>query len=67
MLNVCFVLFFIDPYQKWPNLPLITERDVNSPPHVPKAQAWLETLSFKENVKLGLIDLHPDIYATFPR
>ncbi|XP_072031226.1 large ribosomal subunit protein uL4m-like [Amphiura filiformis] len=58
---------YTDPNEKWPNLPLITDRDVLSPPHLPKPQAWLETLSFKENIKLGLIDLHPDIYATVPR
>lgn len=58
---------YTDPYQKWPNLPLITGRDVDGPAHIEKPQAWLETLSFKENIKLGLVDLHPDVYATFPR
>lgn len=30
-------------------------------------QAWLETLSCIENKKLGLLELHPDIFATYPR
>lgn len=30
-------------------------------------QAWLETLSAIDNEKLGIIDLHPDVFAVFPR
>ncbi|ELU14082.1 hypothetical protein CAPTEDRAFT_182691 [Capitella teleta] len=30
-------------------------------------QAWLETLSSIENEKLGIIDLHPEVFAVFPR
>jgi len=30
-------------------------------------QAWLETLKCQEDRKLGLIDLHPDIFSAFPR
>ena len=67
MYPLFYPLYHTDPYQKWPNLPLITGRDVDGPAHIEKPQAWLETLSFKENIKLGLVDLHPDVYATFPR
>ena len=30
-------------------------------------QAWLETLSSMENEKLGIIDLHPNIFGIPPR
>jgi large subunit ribosomal protein L4 len=36
-------------------------------PHKVPKQAWLETLSCIENEKLGIIDLHPDVFSVFPR
>jgi len=30
-------------------------------------QAWIESLSAAEDVKLGIIDLHPDIFGVPPR
>lgn len=38
-----------------------------APPNRKPKQAWLESLSSVENQKLGLVDLHPDIFGTFPR
>jgi large subunit ribosomal protein L4 len=51
-----------------PPLPFITSRKLDHiPPNRPAKQAWLETLGTIEDEKLGLVDLHPDIFATFPR
>lgn len=50
------------------SLPIITSRKLLHPPlDLQPKQAWLETLSVKENEKLGLIDLHPEIFSCFPR
>jgi len=50
-------------------LPLMTSRKL--PHRVPLGaepkQAWLESLSTMKNEKLGLIDLHPEVFAAFPR
>ena len=50
------------------NLPLMTGRKLQrlSRNTSPK-QAWLETLSSIQDEKLGIVDLHPDIFSTFPR
>jgi hypothetical protein len=50
------------------NTPVMTSRKLQHvhPTTEPK-QAWLETLSTAEDHKLGLIDLHPDVFATYPR
>ena len=49
-------------------LPLMTSRSIAfPPPNVPPKQAWLESLATVDDEKLGLVDLHPDIFATFPR
>ena len=50
------------------NLPLITSRPLahlQAGRHV--KQAWLETLATMEDEKLGILDLHPDVFATQPR
>lgn len=50
------------------SLPIMTSRPLEFPPiHKPPKQAWLETLESIEDEKLGIVDLHPDIFATFPR
>ncbi|XP_013416451.1 39S ribosomal protein L4, mitochondrial [Lingula anatina] len=50
------------------SLPLMTEREIKHPnPYIKPRLAWLETLGQIENKKLGIINLHPDIFATFPR
>eukprot|EP00493_Phyllostaurus_siculus_P001024 UN01031 len=37
------------------------------PKHMKSKQAWLESLSTIDDVKLGIVDLHPEIFATTPR
>lgn len=50
------------------DLPLVTSRKLaHLPLNSHSKQAWLETLSTVEDEKLGIVDLHPDIFATFPR
>lgn len=34
--------------------------------HVPQ-QAWVENMNTVEEEKLGIIDLHPDIFGVMPR
>jgi len=50
------------------DLPIITSRKLThlTPASQPK-QAWLESLDTVDHDKLGIIDLHPDIFGTFPR
>lgn len=51
-----------------PPLPMMTSRKLQFPNKylVPK-QAWLESLATLENEKLGILDLHPDVFGTYPR
>lgn len=49
-------------------VPIITSRKVEFPDRYrPNKVAWLESLNTAEEEKLGLVDLHPDVFATFPR
>merc|ERR1711893_201605 len=46
----------------------MTSRELKYPPlHTKPKQAWLETLEVAENRKLGIVDLHPDIFGVAPR
>lgn len=53
--------------------PLILSRELEflPPPHHLEASrrpiTWLETLRCVQNIKLGLVDLHPDIFSSNPR
>lgn len=50
------------------NLPIVTSR--NLPflnPYEPPRQAWVENLDSVKEQKLGLVDLHPDIFGVMPR
>lgn len=50
------------------SLPVITSRELTLAEKFTVArQAWLENMDTIEVEKLGMIDLHPDIFATFPR
>ncbi|XP_076441682.1 large ribosomal subunit protein uL4m-like [Babylonia areolata] len=50
------------------SLPVITSRKLQyPPPYVAPRQAWLETLHTLEDQKLGMVDLHPDIFGMYPR
>ncbi|XP_045178237.2 39S ribosomal protein L4, mitochondrial-like [Mercenaria mercenaria] len=54
--------------QERPPLPLITSRNIEFPnPYVASKQAWLENLDTVQSQKLGIIDLHPDIFGRPPR
>lgn len=58
----------VSRYPPRPALPVITSRPLNYPPKFGRArQAWLEGLDTLESVKLGMIDLHPDVFAAPPR
>lgn len=49
-------------------LPLMTSRTLNKVPYGMTAkQTWLESLDTIPDEKLGLIDLHPQIFGVFPR
>lgn len=48
-----------------PSIPF--EREVDCPSHLRNPQAWLESLETRESKKLAIIDLHPDVFSTFPR
>lgn len=49
-------------------LPLITSRELKYlNPYEPPRQAWVESLDSVEEKKLGIIDLHPDIFGVMPR
>jgi len=50
------------------HLPIMTSRKLaHMPIGVRPQQAWIETLSSTEDEKLGIIDLHPDIFGLPPR
>jgi len=50
------------------NLPIMTSRKLaHMPIGVRPQQAWIETLSSTDDEKLGIIDLHPDIFGLPPR
>ena len=51
-----------------PPLPLITSRTLAFPPKfkAPR-QVWVSNLDTVDEEKLGLIDLHPDVFADRPR
>ncbi|XP_062609236.1 large ribosomal subunit protein uL4m-like [Saccostrea cucullata] len=50
------------------SVPLITSRKLEYPnKYRAPRQAWLETLSTVEDHKLGMVDLHPDVFAVHPR
>jgi len=50
------------------SLPIMTSRQLaHLPIGVRPQQAWIETLSTMEDEKLGIIDLHPNIFGIPPR
>ncbi|XP_076313668.1 mitochondrial ribosomal protein L4 [Tachypleus tridentatus] len=51
-----------------PPLPIITSRKLDYCPKFTKPrQSWVESLDTVEGEKLGFIDLHPSVFAGFPR
>jgi len=51
-----------------PTIPILTSRKLEFPPkyRAPR-QAWISNLDAVEEEKLGLIDLHPEVFASLPR
>ena len=49
-------------------IPIITSRNlIKLSPLQKPVQSWVETLSQIEDKKLGMVDLHPSIFAVNPR
>lgn len=49
-------------------LPLITSRNlIKLSPLQKPLQSWVETLSQIDDQKVGVVDLHPSIFAVNPR
>lgn len=56
------------PQPSRPPLPLITSRELQYKPKYSKPrQAWLCNMDTVEEEKLGLLDLHPSVFAAMPR
>nr|BAN21196.1 mitochondrial ribosomal protein L4 [Riptortus pedestris] len=56
------------PVESEKSIPLITSRELKHlQPYEPPRQAWLENLNSVEEKKLGIIDLHPDVFGVMPR
>ena len=51
------------------DLPVILNRKLQFPPpsYVGERQAWLETLDSLPDQKIGIVDLHPDVFGIVPR
>ncbi|XP_059154559.1 large ribosomal subunit protein uL4m-like [Physella acuta] len=48
--------------------PIMTKRTLQFPvTHTFPRLAWLESMKNLEGEKLGMLDLHPDVFATYPR
>uniref|UniRef100_A0A8C4JIW7 Large ribosomal subunit protein uL4m n=1 Tax=Dromaius novaehollandiae TaxID=8790 RepID=A0A8C4JIW7_DRONO len=50
-----------------PRLPVLRACGTALPPHRAPAQAWVESLRHHDDTRLGLADLHPDVFAVNPR
>ncbi|XP_066552532.1 large ribosomal subunit protein uL4m [Amia ocellicauda] len=48
-------------------LPVLRRCQVQIPPHLSARPTWLESLRSREEDQLGLVDLHPDVFAVPPR
>ncbi|XP_078085708.1 large ribosomal subunit protein uL4m [Mustelus asterias] len=48
-------------------LPILSKCEIAVPSHLKPRQAWLESLRGYTDDKLGIIDLHPDVFAVPPR
>ncbi|XP_074836006.1 large ribosomal subunit protein uL4m [Carettochelys insculpta] len=59
------------PAEKWPlvssSTPVLRECGVPIPSHRIAVQAWVESLRHHDDTRLGLADLHPDVFAVMPR
>nr|XP_033780019.1 39S ribosomal protein L4, mitochondrial isoform X2 [Geotrypetes seraphini] len=48
-------------------LPIIRKCSIPLPSHLIAGQAWLESLLHYDDERLGLVDLHPDVFTVPPR
>ncbi|XP_036386047.1 39S ribosomal protein L4, mitochondrial [Megalops cyprinoides] len=48
-------------------LSVLRRCDIQIPVHLSAKQTWLESLRSQEDDQLGLVDLHPDVFAVPPR
>ncbi|XP_069460164.1 large ribosomal subunit protein uL4m isoform X2 [Ambystoma mexicanum] len=48
-------------------LPIIRKCSMSIPTHLKPGQAWLESLRNYDDERLGLVDLHPDVFTVMPR
>ncbi|XP_052383701.1 39S ribosomal protein L4, mitochondrial-like isoform X2 [Oncorhynchus keta] len=44
-------------------LPVLGRCDAVVPVHLSPVQTWVETLERQDSKRLGLVDLHPDVFA----
>ena len=65
--NVKCLLFVTDSVDSVLSLSIIQRTLDNLPPHKKPRQAWLETLNTIDEQRVGLIDLHPEVFGTQPR
>ncbi|XP_041640159.1 39S ribosomal protein L4, mitochondrial [Cheilinus undulatus] len=49
------------------SLPLLRSCDAVVPAHLSPVQTWVETLESRDSEPLGLVQLHPDVFAVPPR
>lgn len=55
-------------YSSRPSLPIITSRELEYPQKYAKPrEAWVCNMDTVKETKLGLVDLHPLVFATMPR
>uniref|UniRef100_A0A673WTX0 Large ribosomal subunit protein uL4m n=2 Tax=Salmo trutta TaxID=8032 RepID=A0A673WTX0_SALTR len=45
------------------SLPVLRRCDAAVPVHLSPVQTWVETLERRDSKQLGLVDLHPDVFA----
>ncbi|XP_069787059.1 large ribosomal subunit protein uL4m isoform X2 [Narcine bancroftii] len=48
-------------------LPVLRKCEIAVPSHLKPSQAWLESLRGQDDENLGIIELHPDVFAVPPR
>ncbi|GFO33494.1 50S ribosomal protein l4 [Plakobranchus ocellatus] len=57
-----------DSTQETSSKPVVTSRSLKFPTkHTYPRLAWLESMDSVESKKLGILDLHPDVFAVYPR
>lgn len=55
------------PIASGPQAPVLRKSDFPVPVHRRPVQAWVESLRGYEQERVGLAELHPDVFSTAPR